>query len=282
VTILRRWTVWLSPLLAWIASACTQVVREEDLFHPEQYRPLESDQYRRAVEIPAADGAILRGWFIHAPENRRTVVYFYGNAQTTRAAEGSTYWLSRSLGCNVLTVDYRGYGASDGEPAFQPMLEDALTLYDALGDLLPEPQPIVVYGRSIGSVFATYLASERPVAGLILACPPASAEDAVVATQSRVPIPLRWFLKLRADDTLTEREIQPVVVIRGVTAPLLVIHGDQDETIPFEHGQRIHAAAGSTDKVWLPLPGKGHSDWDVFDAPITQTLRSFLDMHAAG
>lgn len=274
---LRRWTAWLSPLVAWATSACTQVVREEDLFHPERYPPLPSDQHRRAVEIRAADGAVLRGWFLHDPANPRTVVFFYGNAQTARSAEGTTYWLARTLSCNVLTVDYRGYGASDGEPAFVPMLRDAELLYDALGDLLPEPQPVVAYGRSIGSVFATHLAHTRPVAGLVLACPPASAEDAVVATQKRVPIPLRWLLRLRADESLTEPELQPVHVVGDVTAPLLVIHGDRDDTIPIEHGERIYAAAGSEHKRWLPLPGLGHSDWDLFDSPVRNELESFLD-----
>ncbi len=277
---LPRWGAWLSPALAWVASSCTQVVREEDLFHPERYRALEGDQYRRAVEISAADGAVLRGWFVHAPENQRTVIYFYGNAQTARSSESTTYWLSRSLHCNVLTVDYRGYGASDGNPAFRPMLQDAVSLYDALSDMLPEPQPVIAFGRSIGTVFATHLARERPLAGLILAAPPTGAEGAVQATQARVPIPLRWFLRLRADDSLTALDLQPIEVIREVTTPLLVIHGQRDDTVPFEHGQRIHAAAGSPEKRWLPLPDKGHSDWDIFDAPITQALRSFLDTHA--
>jgi pimeloyl-ACP methyl ester carboxylesterase len=281
VSFLRRWRAWLSPILAGVASSCTQVVREEDLFHPERYDPLKSDQYRRAIEVRADDGAVLRGWFLHAPENPRTVIYFYGNAQTTRDAEGTTYWLFRTLGCNVLTMDYRGYGASDGKPAFEPMLRDAESLYDALGNLLPEPQPIVAYGRSIGSVFATHLAHARPVAALVLACPPASAEDAVVATQKHVPIPLRWFLKLRADESLTDPELQPVHVVTEVNAPLLVIHGDRDETIPIDHGERIHAAAASVDKRWLPLSGYGHSDWDLFDPPVVNVLESFLDTHAA-
>jgi len=276
----RRWPAWLSPAVAWLASSCTQVVREEDLFHPERYRPLESDQYRRAIEVRAHDGAVLRGWLLHAPDNLRTLIYFYGNAETVRAVEGTTYWLSRTLACNVLTMDYRGFGASDGEPAFLPMLRDAETLHDALADLVPERVPVVAYGRSIGGVFATHLAAVRPLDALVLGCPPAGAEDAVVATQKNVPIPLRWFLRLRADDALTDPELQPVRVIERVTAPLLVVHGARDRTIPIEHGERILAAAGSADKRWLPLADRGHSDWDLQDPPVKEALESLLDTHA--
>jgi hypothetical protein len=277
-----HWLTRLAPALAGVLPACTQVVREEDLFHPERYAPLPGDQHRRAVEITSADGAVLRGWLLHAPGNRRTVIWFYGNAETAQSAAGTTYWLSRTLACNVLTVDYRGYGASDGEPSFLPMLEDAEALYDALADLVPEHVPIVAYGRSIGGVFATHLAARRPLATLVLGCPPAGAEDAVAAMQEQAPIPLRWLLRLRADESLTDPELQPVRVIEQVVTPILVIHGDRDTTIPIEHGERTHAASAAADKRWLPLPGRGHSDWDLFDPPVRDALESFLDTHAGG
>jgi uncharacterized protein len=125
-----------------------------------------------AFELVADDGVRLRGWLIAGPMRRPSplVIYFGGNGEEVS-------WLvpefSRALDWAALVVNYRGYGLSEGQPSETKLYRDALALYDRAThrpDI--DSGRVIVMGRSLGTGVATYLASQRSVAGVVLISPP--------------------------------------------------------------------------------------------------------------
>lgn len=162
-----------------------------------------------------------------------TVVHFHGNGEVVRD------WLEEdlpsrlaTLGCSTLLAEYRGYGMSSGEPALGRMLDDAEKVIEA-ADLPPER--LVLFGRSVGSIFAIHAASRFPVAGLIL--------------ESAIADPLERLL-LRVDPA--EVDLTPGAFAEAVNArldhrkkmalcrgPVLVMHTRFDDLVPVTHGERL-------------------------------------------
>lgn len=124
-----------------------------------------------------------------------------------------------------------------------------------------DPKDIIVYGRSLGSGAATELASTCAAGGLILQSPIASA----IRVVSRQPFTLPIDIFANIDK------------IHRVNAPLLIVHGDNDEVVPFRHGQQLFAAAKATRKSNCWIQGAGHNDieasyWQEF----TRAMRAHI------
>jgi pimeloyl-ACP methyl ester carboxylesterase len=168
------------------------------------------------------------------------LVYFGGNAEDVSYALPV---LARAYPQHALyLLHYRGYGGSTGEPSERALFADALALFD---DVHREHPNIVVVGRSLGSGVATYLASKRPVARLVLVTPYDSLED--VAVRHYPYLPVRWLLR----DRFESSKYAP-----RITAPTLVIAAEHDEIIPrastdallarFRHGLAVFKVVTGT------------------------------------
>jgi hypothetical protein len=225
-------------LLAWI-------FQERLIFFP---RPLESKPARPGVEevaIVAADGATLRGWVVRgegAPA--QLVIYFGGNAEEVS-------WLTAAggdfAGWSLLLLNYRGYGESEGRPGEKELLADALAAYDhasRLGGV--DPRRIVAMGRSLGSGVAVYLASERPVRGVILVSPYDSLVE--VGRRHYPLLPISLMLRHRFDSIARTPRID---------APLLCLVAADDQVIPASHSRALFEAWRGA-KTWHEIPGAGH------------------------
>ena len=148
------------------------------------------------------------------------------------------------LGFSVFAYDYRGYGLSDGTPSEPRVYADIDGAYDYLtAQLHVPPQRIIAYGRSLGAGAAVDLAARRPVGGLILESPFLSA----FRVMTRVP--LFPFDKFRNADK-----------IGRVRCPLLVMHGEADEIVPFWHGRQLFDKAPGP-KIFVAIPGAHHNDF---------------------
>ncbi len=104
-----------------LLTGCVHTVRTKDLFHPRKYPVMSDVLERKNVSIRVDEHTVLRGWFIGRKEYRRSVIYLYGNGETAVDIAPLLYGLSEALEANFLTVDYRGYGASDGTPDMVPI-----------------------------------------------------------------------------------------------------------------------------------------------------------------
>lgn len=252
-------------------------------FSPDRYLVIDVRQddgsVRRATADPMAlqspDGALLRGWYFHAPENRRYLLFLHGTLGLMERSERFLAWMSVYLEANVLAIDYRGYGFSEGRVAQITDLEDdALLIYDHLASRLAPPgAPLFVMGYSLGSGLACQLAAQRATAGVILIAPFTSAEDFCA---SAGPWWLRLFERLRPEDALCLPR-QPVDAIRDVREPLLIIHGAQDIVVPPAQGRALYAAAPAAVKQLVIARGAGHENLGLSRPPLRDRIRDFLD-----
>ena len=210
--------------------------------------------------IFTADGMELQGWFFKQHHPAPTLLFCHGTSYNA-----SDMWLTperarafgeflHGTGCNFLVFDYRGYGRNSGKATEEGTYTDAAA---ALGWLHArddvDPATIFFYGFSLGSGVATELAIREPSAGLILRAPFTSMRDMIVDWDARfrIPLSLAPWLPITRYDNLSK--------IRRLDRPLLVMHGDADNTVPEAMGRRIFDAAPEP-KRYVAFPGAGHAD----------------------
>ncbi len=257
-----------------LVPGCRYTITERQLFHPGRYPVLSDSVARRNLELSAADGTVLRGWLLTVPGSRRALLYFYGNGESVLESAPLLHRLAVLYAADVLAVDYRGYGFSDGTPELAKIAADAPLLFDRLA---AEGKPVVVFGRSLGAVFALRVAAERPAAAVVLQAPPTTLAGVVAGWECNIPWYLRPFVFLRPEARLRDLHPQPVEDAARVAEPLLVIHGAVDRTVPAALGREIHDRAGSASKRLCIVEGAGHNDLDVLRGPAAVCLGRFLD-----
>ena len=207
-------------------------------------------------ELTSDDGSILIAWYAPARAGMETVLYFHGNAGNA-VSRSSKFEAMRQRGHGVFLLNNRGYGGSSGSPSEAANVRDADAAYAFLTGNGVAPESIVLYGESLGSGQAVQLAGHRKVRAVILEAPLTSTVEIARSAY--------WFLPLRLILTDQFRNIDHV---RSVSAPLLLIHGNRDEIIPYSHSQRIYEAATCQKHLEL-IPQADHSDlfehgaWDL-------------------
>jgi len=201
--------------------------------------------------LAAPDGTRLIAWYARARPGRPTLLYFHGNAgNLANRSERVRKYTVRGIG--VFMLSYRGYSGSTGRPSERANVADAKLAYEALRKEGVAPEDIILYGESLGSGIAVQLAAEKPVGGLILDAPYTSIVD--VAASAYPFLPVRGFMFDR---------YETMRYLADVHAPLLVIHGEDDEIIPVAMGRAVYAAANGP-KELITFPGAGHSDHHLY------------------
>lgn len=161
------------------------------IFFPDYPDRLEGDWHPRGLPVEdvwltASDGVKLHAWWIPNTNAKFTFLAFHGNASNI-ANRALIYEFLHEAPGNVLAVEYRGYGRSEGRPSEAGIYRDADAGYEYLVKAKgTDPRTIVSFGQSLGTAVATHLAAHRPVAGLVLEAPFPSA--------SRVARQVYWFL----------------------------------------------------------------------------------------
>ncbi|MBN1256511.1 MAG: alpha/beta hydrolase [Planctomycetes bacterium] len=184
------------------------------------------------VTLTTADGVELSAWYIPSPHNRGVVLLCHGNAGNISHRMASIQ-VCNELGYNVLIFDYRGYGRSKGKPTEEGTYQDAMAAWDYLVKAREfPPEKIVILGRSMGGGVATWLARETKPGGLILE----SCYTSMTAMAKKLfPwLPVKLILKHKYNN---------LEKLADVSCPVLVIHSQEDEIIPYEHGIKLFAAA---------------------------------------
>jgi hypothetical protein len=211
--------------------------------------------------LTTADGERVIVWHVAPQPGRRVVVYFPGNGDTLAGSVGR-FEAIISDGTGLVALSYRGYAGSSGSPSEQGLLSDAAVTYDFTAAIY-DPARIVLWGFSLGSGVAVAVAAAHPAGGLILEAPYNSIPD--VAAAAFPYLPARRLVK----DTFRSDER-----IKRVDAPLLVMHGVQDATIPIAFGERLFALAREP-KRFVRFEGGGHADLGNFGA--VETARQFIN-----
>jgi fermentation-respiration switch protein FrsA (DUF1100 family) len=215
------------------------------------------------LTLRAEDGPALHARYIEHPGAQYTLLYFHGNAGNLEN-RSELLELFADFGANVLALEYRGYGQSEGDPSEAGLYLDARAAYDWAVARVPAKK-LVLLGESLGGGPACELASTREVGGVILLSAFTSVAD--MAARSFPWLPVRWIVRTRFDN---------LAKIPKIRAPKLIIHSRTDEVVPFEMGPRLFAAAAEP-KTSLWLDRAGHNETFYSQGQrVTKAVKAFL------
>ncbi len=272
---------------AWLDLRQRQIIYRPTLGIPADFAGLRAGDERYFVNVPpASPGSASRNevatsvgreaqrvemwWLPHPDKNAPTLLYFHGTFRTLYQNLRKIEAL-REAGFAVLAVEYRGWGLSSPiTPSEQTILADADVAWAELQRHEPRANRRVLYGHSMGSGVAVDVASRlhapSDYAALILESAISSFADVAHEAGLLMSIAAR----------LNNERFASVDKIGQVHAPLLMLHGSLDTTIPLRVGQKLFAAAHPP-KQWLTIEGGGHSDLDeVGHVQYQATLRRFM------
>jgi fermentation-respiration switch protein FrsA (DUF1100 family) len=246
------------------ATAATYIYQRDLLFHPNPLRVAPADAGLAGVTevaMSTPDGERLIAWHAWARPGQPTLFYLHGNAGALAHRAGRIK-LYEAAGYGVFMLAYRGFSGSTGAPTEQRLIADALMAYDWLKALGLEDDEIVVYGESLGTGVAVRVAASRRPAGMVLESPFSSAVD--VGSYAYPYLPVHWLLKDR---------FESLRHIGKVTAPLLVLHGEQDRIVPVRFGRKLFEAAPGPKAAYYF--GEG-THYNLYEQGAFERVRGFL------
>ena len=212
--------------------------------------------------LPTPDGEQLIAWWASPKPGKPVILYFHGNGGNLAGRAGRLQ-LFQEAGYGGLMLAARSYSGSTGSPSERHLIADAKLAFDWIVAKGIAADQIVVFGESLGSGLAVQVAADRQTKGLILDSPYTSVVDVAAG---RLPwLPVRWLMWDRFDS---------MAHIAKVRVPLLVLHGDQDDIVPYPLGFALFSAANQPKRM-LTIPGAGHVT-PLADGPWA-TVRSFID-----
>lgn len=219
------------------------------------------------VTLTTSDGLSIAAWYV--PSSTRgsqagTVLFCHGNAGNL-SDRLVTILVLHSLGCNVLILDYRGYGRSDGKPDEEGTYRDAEAAWEYLVKTRGvSPQRLILCGRSLGGAVAVQLATHHPPAALVVESSFTSLVDV-----ARIHY---WWLPARL---LCRFHYDSAAKVATIPCPKLFLHATDDELIPIEIGRCLYQAAAPP-KRFIETPG-GHNTGGFTYSPVyTRQLAEFL------
>ncbi len=210
------------------------------------------------IEIPSGDGSVT-AWYQPPSAGMPLILYYKGNSGSF-TQEHIRFAQFVAAGYGFLAFDYRGFPASPGQISQANILQDALATYDWAA---ARHTPILIWGRSLGSGPATYVASQREAKALLLETPFLSA---VTVAGERYP-----YLPV---NVVMQDQFPNNIWIKDVAEPVMVAHGTADATIDVTNGERLYALAPKPDELWI-VPDAGHSD--LWAAGIWSHARPFFE-----
>jgi uncharacterized protein len=211
--------------------------------------------------LDTSDGEKVIVWHVPPRGDKPVVLYFPGNGELI-GLRTTRYRALMADGIGVIALSYRGYGGSTGTPTETGLHRDAAAAY-AFAAAHYATDRIVLWGHSLGTGVAVKLASEKPVAKLVLEAPYSSTADVAAARYPYAPV--RWLMK---DQFHSDQWIG------AVKAPILIMHGARDGVIPIRFAKRLFALAREPKRFILYDKGR-HNDLDEYGA--TKDALAFID-----
>jgi fermentation-respiration switch protein FrsA (DUF1100 family) len=214
------------------------------------------------VFIPSGKDIELRSWFSFKPKNKKTILFFHGNAGELHAR---VYKLNKfsNINLNFLIIAWRGFSGNNGKPTEKGLYQDAKKAVEWLEAKGINKKDIILYGESLGTGVAVELASKDNFSGVILESPYTSMVDMGKRFYPFVPISL-----------LQRDRYNSLKKIKKIKSPLLVLHGKADTLVPFYMGRKIYETAHEPKFSYFP-------DFDnhmmLYDQNMISALKNFLN-----
>jgi len=233
------------------------------------YHPLENnysgDKLNVEVEkvkILTSDNINLLGWFHKKDLNKfKTIIYFHGNAGNL---ENRIHKLNhfKNMDVNFLIIAWRGFSGNKGKPSEKGLYTDANSAILWLKKMGLTEKDIILYGESLGTGVATEIAQNNDYAGLVLETPFTSMVEAAKNFYPYIPVSL--LLKDKYDNQNK---------IKNINTPLLVMHGEIDQIVPFWMGKKIYEIANEPKSSYFT----NYDDHMMeYDEKLLSALKTFI------
>ncbi|OAB78275.1 hydrolase [Cochleicola gelatinilyticus] len=197
--------------------------------------------------ITSEDGAKLNGLHFKAENSKGLILYYHGNADNL-VRWGKIIEPFVTEGYDVIVMDYRTFGKSTGVLNENKLYEDAELFYTYAQDHSDE-KDITVFGRSLGTTFATYVASKNNPKNLILETPFYSLLD---VAERRFPIvPM---------DLILNYKFPTYTFVSKVNCPVLILHGTKDRVVPYESAKALLEEFDAKNSTFITIEGGGHKN----------------------
>jgi hypothetical protein len=257
---LKRFVIY-SVLIILFIMIFPRFIEKGFIFHPERSNDSATpDVYGIEYDdviFRTGDGLNLNGWFVPGKKpspdaDLHTLLWFHGNAGNINRRLDNIKMMYERVPLNVFIIDYRQYGRSEGKVSEQGTYIDARAALAYLHSRKEiNREKIIFFGRSLGSAVAVELALNEKCRALILETPFTSILE--MGKKLYPFLPLSLLLKTKYDS---------LAKIRNIKVPILVMHGDKDDLVPFEHGKRLYDIANEP-KEFYTIPGAGHNDTHI-------------------
>jgi pimeloyl-ACP methyl ester carboxylesterase len=251
---------WLSVVLIVFAiylviSVALYYLQDYFLFKPEKlpkdYQFLYDNQIVEEYNLETRDGATINGLHFKVSRPKGVVLYLKGNSKSIKGWGKFAVDFTRS-GYDVIMVDYRGFGKSTGKRSQKAMKRDLQFVYDKMKEQVDEKY-IILYGRSLGSGFATKLASLNNPKMLILDAPYYSLTNVTGRYMPFMPLSL-----------IIKYPMPTYKWLKYVNCPIRIIHGTQDKLIPFKSSVKLSQIKPKQTRLY-PVIGGGHKNMNTFE-----------------
>ena len=253
---------WVSTILLiltiYIAiSVALYYLQDYVLFKPEKLpKDFQFDydnQETKEYNLETRDGATINGLrFFPKGESKGVVLYLKGNSKSIKGWGKFAVDFTRH-GYNVLMVDYRGFGKSTGKRSQKAIKRDLQLVYNKLMEMTTEDR-IILYGRSLGSGFATKLASMNNPKKLIL--------DAPYYSLTKVTARYMPFMPL---SILIKYPLPTYKWLKYVQCPIHIIHGTHDKLIPYKSSVKLSQVNADLTKLHTVIGG-GHKNLNNYES----------------
>ena len=212
----------------------TYIFQRNLLYHPTEnnYSGDKITVSVKKLKIKTQDGIELLSWYHNKDTNKyKTILFLHGNAGTL---ENRIHKINHfeKMEVNFLLIAWRGFSGNRGKPTEQGLYEDARSAVRWLKLNGVSENDIIIYGESLGTGVATEIAQNKNFAGMILESPFTSMKE---AGKDKYPyLPVRLLLK---DKYESDRKI------KNVNIPILIMHGEVDNIVPFHMGEKMYKLA---------------------------------------
>ena len=234
------------------------------MYHPSENN-YSNDQLTVQIEkvkVDTQDGIQLLGWYHKKDIDRyKTILFFHGNAGSL---ENRIHKLNhfKEMDVNFLIIAWRGFSGNKGKPSEKGLYEDGRSAINWLLKKGVNEENIIIYGESLGTGVATHLSQNRKFAGIVLETPFTSMVDAAKKFYPYIPVSLLLKDKFNNKDK-----------IKNVIAPVLIMHGESDQIIPFFMGKKIYEVANEPKYSYFT---KHDNHMMEYDENLVKALNSFF------
>jgi uncharacterized protein len=215
------------------------------------------------VKIQTADNIELLGWYHEKNlKDYKTLVYFHGNAGSL---ENRIHKLNhfQDMNINFLIIAWRGFNGNKGKPSEIGLYVDGKSAINWLIKKGVDEKNLILYGESLGTGVAAHLAQNKNYAGVILETPFTSMIDAAKNFYPYIPINL-----------LLKDKFENFKKVKKINAPILVMHGEIDQIVPFSMGKKIYEIANNPKYSYFT---KYDDHMMEYDENLVLALKSFFN-----